>query len=151
MIALPRVRGLIRNVPTPFSTEPGNGNLLGNLLGTVDSIIDVNQINAALNNVLGATVDLLNSVDLAVNGVGSGVFDTAPVATTQILELFVAPVHLNLLGARVDTSPIRLSINATTGDGLVLGNVLTALSTRRFLTSSTCPSSTAACSNCSPT
>ena len=114
-------------ITATISAEPGDGNLLGNLLGTVDSIIDVNQINAALNNVLGATVDLLNSVELAVNGVGAGVFDTAPVATTQVLELFVAPVQLDLLGAHVTTSPIRLSISAQAGDGLVLGNVLTAL------------------------
>jgi hypothetical protein len=114
-------------ITATVSAEAGDGKLLGNLLTTVDSIIDVNQINGALNNVLGATVDLLNSVELAVNGVGSGVFDTAPVATTQVLELFVAPVHLNVLGAHVDTSPIRLSIQAEAGPGRVLGNVLTAL------------------------
>jgi hypothetical protein len=114
-------------ITATVSAEVGDGNLLGNLLGTVDSIINVDQINAALNNVLGATVDLLNSVELAVNGVGAGVFDTAPAATTQVLEVFVAPVKLDLLGARVTTSPIRLSITANAGDGLVLGNVLTAL------------------------
>jgi hypothetical protein len=114
-------------ITATVSAETGDGKLLGNLLGVVDGIVDMDQVGAALNNVLGATVDLLNSVDLAVNGVGSGVFDTAPVATTQVLELFVAPLHLNVLGAHVDTSPIRLSINAEAGEGRVLGNVLTAL------------------------
>jgi hypothetical protein len=114
-------------ITATVSAEAGDGQLLGNLLTTVDGIINVDQISAALNNVLGATVDLLNSVDLAVDGVAPGPFDTADVATTQVLELFVAPVHLNVLGAHVDTSPIRLSINAQAGQGLVLGNVLTAL------------------------
>jgi hypothetical protein len=114
-------------ITATVSAEAGDGKLLGNLLSTVDSIINVDQINAALNNVLGATVDLLNSVELSVGGVGSGVFDTAPVAATQVLELFVAPVHLDLMGAHVTTSPIRLSITANAGEGLVLGNVLTAL------------------------
>ena len=45
-----------------------------------------------------------------------------------MLELFVAPVHLDLLGALVTTSPIRLSVSASPAHGLVLGNVLTALS-----------------------
>jgi hypothetical protein len=44
-----------------------------------------------------------------------------------VLNLFVAPVHLDLLGAVVDTSPITLTIQARTGEGLILGNVLTAL------------------------
>src|SRR4029079_6856483 len=79
-------------------------------------------------NVLGATVDLLNSASLAVDGVGSGVFDDAEPSATQVLELFVAPVNLDLMGAIVTTSPIRLSVSAQTGDGLVLGNVLTVLS-----------------------
>ena len=44
-----------------------------------------------------------------------------------MLDLFVAPVHLNLLGALVDTSPIHLTITATSGPGLVLGNVVADL------------------------
>lgn len=114
-------------ITVTISTETGDGKLLGNLLSTVDDILNVDPISEALNNVLGTTVDLLNSVELAVEGVGAGVFDTADVGTTQVLELFVAPVHLDLLGAHVTTSPIRLSISAQTGEGLVLGNVLTAL------------------------
>lgn len=114
-------------ITVTISAESGDGNLLGNLLNTIDSVIDVAPINNALNNVLGTTVDLLNSVDLTVAGVGDGVFDTGTTATTQVLELFVAPVQLDLLGAHVTTSPIRLSISAQSGDGLVLGNVLTAL------------------------
>ena len=41
--------------------------------------------------------------------------------------MFVAPVHLDLLGLVVTTSPIHLTITAHSGDGLVLGNVVTAL------------------------
>jgi len=44
-----------------------------------------------------------------------------------VLDLFVAPVHLNLLGALVDTSPIHLTITAHSGPGLVLGNAITSL------------------------
>jgi hypothetical protein len=58
----------------------------------------------------------------------SGPFSSAPVSTTEVLDVFVAPVHLDLLGAVVDTSPIHLTIKAHAGEGLVLGNVVSALS-----------------------
>ena len=114
-------------ITVKISAESGDGNLLGNLLSTVDDILNVDEISTALNNVLGTTVDLLNSVELSVDGVAPGALNTAEVASTQILELFVAPVHLDVLGAHVTTSPIRLSITAQAGEGLILGNVLTAL------------------------
>ncbi len=115
-------------ITVTVGAETGDGKLLGNLLTTVDQVLPLDEINAAVNSVLGVTVDLLNSASLAVTGVGSGVFDDATAATTQVLELFVAPVKLDLMGAVVTTSPIRLSISATSGPGLILGNVLTALS-----------------------
>src|SRR5207248_9863476 len=46
---------------------------------------------------------------------------------TSVLDAFVAPVHLDLLGLVADTSPIHLTITAHSGDGLVLGNVVTDL------------------------
>jgi hypothetical protein len=115
-------------ITVTVNADVGDGKLLGNLLTTVDQVLNLDQINSAVNNVLGATVDLLNSATLAVEGVGSGVFDNAAPSATQVLELFVAPVHLDLMGAIVTTSPIRLSVSAQAGDGLVLGNVLTVLS-----------------------
>src|SRR4029453_18294326 len=85
--------------------------------------------NNALNNVLGSVVDLVNGASLSVSGVDttSGSLSTAPVATTPVLDLWVAPVHLDLLGALVDTSPIHLTITAHSGEGLVLGNVVAEL------------------------
>ncbi|MDB5339473.1 MAG: hypothetical protein JWN70_5092, partial [Planctomycetaceae bacterium] len=114
-------------ITAAVTTELGDGNLLGNLLSNVSGLVDVGQINAALNNVLGTTIDLLNSIELNVAGVGTGTFDTAPTSVTQLLQLNVAPVHLDLLGVQVDTSPITLSISAEAGQGRVLGNVLTSL------------------------
>ncbi|MDB5384677.1 MAG: hypothetical protein JWM11_323 [Planctomycetaceae bacterium] len=114
-------------ITASVTTHEGDGKLLGNLLSNVSGLVDVSQINTALNNVLGTTVDLLNSIGLEVDGIGTGTFTTAPVSTTPLLNLAVAPVHLDLLGVQVDTSPITLSISAEAGDGLVLGNVLTSL------------------------
>jgi hypothetical protein len=47
-------------------------------------------------------------------------------ATTPILNLELAPIDIDLLGAHVDTSPICLEITATPGGGL-LGDLLSGL------------------------
>ncbi len=110
-----------------LSTQGGDGKLLGNLLNGITTLINVDSVGDALNNVLSATVDLVNSVSLLVDGVGSGSFDTAPAAVTPIVDLFIAPVHLDLLGLVATTEPIHVTITAHAGQGLVLGNVLTEL------------------------
>lgn len=98
------------------------------MLTTAANLLNLQGVGNALNNVLGSVVTLLDSSSLLVNGVGSGAFSSSnTTATTPVLDLFVAPVHLNLLGALVDTSPIHLTITAHSGNGLVLGNVVTAL------------------------
>ncbi|HEY1377933.1 MAG TPA: VCBS repeat-containing protein [Gemmataceae bacterium] len=116
-------------IDVTVSVQTGSGELLGNLLTVVSNLVNLQGVNTALNNVLGSVVGLLNSAGLAVNGLTdvTGPLSTAPAATTPVLNLFVAPVHLNLLGAKVDTSPITLTITANSGDGLVLGNVLADL------------------------
>jgi hypothetical protein len=47
-----------------------------------------------------------------------------PLSTTQILQLHVGEIHLDLLGLKVDTSEICLNISAQTGSGNLLGNLL---------------------------
>jgi hypothetical protein len=49
---------------------------------------------------------------------------TAAAAATPILDLQLAPIHLNLLGLKVDTSAICLDISAQPGPGNLLGNLL---------------------------
>lgn len=46
--------------------------------------------------------------------------------TCSVLDLQLAPIHLNLLGLHVDTSPICLEITATQGGG-ILGDLLCGL------------------------
>ncbi|HSV16127.1 MAG TPA: VCBS repeat-containing protein, partial [Tepidisphaeraceae bacterium] len=110
------------------STTAGDAKLIGNMLSSGQNLINTTQVNGALNNVLNTATDLVNTSPLSLLGVSSGAFDTAAPSTTQVMELFVAPTHLATLGAQIDTSPIRLSISAHAGNGLVLGNALTVLS-----------------------
>lgn len=108
------------------SADAGDGKLLGNLLTTASNLIDLQEAADALNEVLSATVGLLNSADLGIS-LGSGTFDNRVVATTDLLTLHVAPVHLDLLGALVDTNPIDVSISAQSGPGMILGNIVSDL------------------------
>jgi hypothetical protein len=110
-----------------IATQDGDGKLLGNLLGGIHTLINAEGVNRAINNVLSSVVDLVNSTSLSVDGVGTGTFDTASDSTTPLLDLFVAPVHLDLLGLVATTSPIHLTVMAHSGNGLVLGNVVTEL------------------------
>jgi hypothetical protein len=112
-----------------ISAQGGDGKLLGNLLGSISTLVNFPGVEAALNNALGTVVNLVNSVDLSLppGAVGSGVFDTGAPASTEVLDVLVAPVHLDLLGLLVTTNPIHLNITAHSGDGLVLGNVVTEL------------------------
>ena len=112
-----------------ISAQPGAGELLGNLLTDASNLLNIQGVNNALNTVLASVVSLVNSASLSVNGVSNsdaGLLD-ATAATTPVLDLYVAPVHLNLLGHLVDTSPIHLTITAHSGQGLVLGNVVADL------------------------
>jgi hypothetical protein len=110
-----------------ITAQSGDGKLLGNLLTAVSNLINLNGVNNAVNEVLANVVSLVNSVDLSVSGIGTGAFSSSSATTTPVLDLFVAPIHLDLLGAVVDTSPIHLTIRAHSGEGLVLGNVVKAL------------------------
>ncbi len=116
-------------IQVTVSAQPGQGELLGNVLTDASNLLNLQGVNNALNNVLGSVVTLLNSTSLSIAGVNttSGSLSNATAAVTPVLDLFVAPVHLNLLGALVDTSPIHLTITAQSGQGLVLGNVITDL------------------------
>ncbi len=79
-------------------------------------------------------VSLQNGVPVATGLLGSQAFTTplaittSPGATataTPILDLHLAPIHLDLLGLTVDTSEICLKVTAYGGPGNLLGNLLT--------------------------
>jgi len=50
-----------------------------------------------------------------------------PAVTTQVLNLHLGPINLNVLGLQVTTSQICLDVTATTGNGNLLGNLLSSI------------------------
>jgi hypothetical protein len=65
-----------------ISSTSGDGKLLGNLLTTVTTLVDLDSASRALNTILDSTVDLLNSADLNISGLGQGPLDTAQASAT---------------------------------------------------------------------
>ncbi|XVU28130.1 hypothetical protein ACQPZJ_14130 [Actinoplanes sp. CA-054009] len=95
-----------RFTPTEFADQGGDLMATGTLTGT-------------LTDSAGAAV---GTVDQAV---------TAPAfvaqATCRILDLTLGPLHLDLLGLTVDLNQVHLVVNAVSGAGNLLGNLLCAI------------------------
>jgi len=83
-------------------------------------------------------VGVNNGQLVALGKIGSQVFSlpltlsSTPAAANDptavpILHLRIDPIHLDLLGLKVDTSPICLDIGAQPGSGNLLGNLLSGL------------------------
>ena len=92
--------------PTRFSARDGNLLATGTLTGT-------------LTDSAGATVGTVTqtvSTPAAVT-----------LATCRVLDLVLGPLHLDLLGLVVDLNQVHLTINAQSGPGNLLGNLLCAI------------------------
>lgn len=111
-------------VTVTVSAQPGSGQLLGNLLTDAAGLLNVQGVSNALDNVLNSVVGLVNQSSLSVAGQSGS---TSVTSTTQVLDAYIAPVNLDLLGAIVTTSPINLVIQAHAGPGQALGNIVTDL------------------------
>jgi hypothetical protein len=81
------------------------------------------------NQPVSAPLDL--AATRAANGMAGGAGTNgvmaAPAATCDILNLVLAPLHLDLLGLNVDLSQVILTITAQSGAGNLLGNLLCAV------------------------
>lgn len=125
-----------------ISATPGDGNLLGNLLcgltGLLDPSapaltsaaapsLDTDAILGQLNDLFSSTTsDLLGQLNSLL---GSALTPTAADSSTDVLNLSLAPVDLNLLGLNVhldncDDGPVTVDIIAHQGSGKLLGNLI---------------------------
>lgn len=128
-----------------ISAQTGPGNLLGNLLGSVASLLDQgltldqflsglsptqqSDLSSGLSGLINGAFSAIGSPTDAATG-GTSVTSTG---TTQILNLSLGPVDLDLLGLQVeldncDDGPVTVAISAESGPGKLLGNLLGGLS-----------------------
>jgi len=90
--------------------------------GALVPIVINNVVNVAGNLLANASLGGTNFQIPLTLSVPAG---QAATSTTQILNLHLGPIDLNLLGLRVQTSEICLNITAQSGTGNLLGNLLT--------------------------
>jgi len=90
---------------------------------TVNSVNITGVANNALQLVANATTPNGTSVQIPLT-----LANVTPNAVTPVLNLTVGAIHLNVLGLKVDTSNICLRIDAASGPGNLLGNLLTDVS-----------------------
>ena len=69
-------------------------------------------------------VSHFGTVTTAVSSTTSAAAPTAAAAACSILHLVLGPINLNVLGLQVTTNQIVLDINAISGAGNLLGNLL---------------------------
>jgi len=132
-----------------ITAHQGPGNLLGNLLGGLSGLLDsagaatgtgaaagtstpltgtLTQLNSILNN-RRLLAGLDNVLGRETSHAGS---PTVTGPTTNILNLSIAPVDLNVLGLEVKldncaNGPVTVAINAAAGPGRLLGNLLSSV------------------------
>jgi len=92
------------------------------------SLLPINITSATLDAVTGAVNAVGTIGSQAFHLVGQLTLTQSPGTTTPILDLHLNAIHLDLLGLKVDTSDICLSITASSGPGQLLGNLLTDVS-----------------------
>jgi hypothetical protein len=127
------------------TAQPGSGNLLGNLLANIAHLLDQGQTG---QQILGSlTADQLNVLNTGLGSLLTGALSAigsptnaalggASVTTsngTQVLNLSLGPVDLNLLGLDVhldncNNGPVTVAIGAQGGPGKLLGNLINGLS-----------------------
>jgi len=109
-----------------------------NLASQVHVAVPLNITGINLTSITrNATTGALTAVGTLTGNLLGHAFTTplqvslTPPATANgvpVLHLQLNPIHLNLLGLKVDTSPICLNITAHPGPGNLLGNLLGGLS-----------------------
>ncbi len=136
------------NICLDITATPGPGNLLGNLLAGSGGLLNIlNTATTSLSGAVSSLNTLLNTATTTAGGtllgglsgllggatsqasVPTGGAAHSPQATTNILNLSVGPLNLNLLGLGVHldncaNGPVTVSVSAQRGPGNLLGNLL---------------------------
>lgn len=117
---------LTMGAPKAAHAQQGSGNLVITSVNLTNPQI-VNGVLRANGTVTGTLAGLpftTQITNFALRMIPDDL--TTPAVECSVLDLELAPIHLQLLGLHVDTSPICLEITATRGGGL-LGDLLCGL------------------------
>lgn len=111
-----------------ITAQPGKGLVLGNVVTDLANLfnpplpskLSIDDLNTKLGN-------LLTELNTQIPNVGNPTTPPVNLSNGQFLNLTVAPINLNLLGLELQTSPIQVNATNQTGNGDLLGNVVTTL------------------------
>lgn len=124
------IKQLLNQAGVSTGSVQGIGHVLKNVNGLNINITNVQLQNGGLvvsgmigNNPFTTTATLELPTAAAAGAMAAQVVN--PAAVTPILNLHLDAIHLSLLGLNVDTSNICVGINAQSGPGNLLGNLLT--------------------------
>ena len=109
-----------------ITAHSGDGLVLGNALAALANVfnpplpdtLDLDTLNAKLTTLLGQLND-------QIPGIAPAPVTPVTAMPGRVASLTVPPLDLNLLGLGLKTSAITVNATSQTGNGLLLGNVLT--------------------------
>jgi hypothetical protein len=131
--------GTIMLVPATASAAPPTGagitqSVTQGVAGVWSFVGNVNVTRVAVVNgqltAIGTLTGTLTNLAAPVTSTAVNQAFAVPLALTgtcSILDLTLGPIHLDLLGLVVDLNAIHLTINAQSGPGNLLGNLLCAV------------------------
>jgi hypothetical protein len=111
--------------PIPITGTTATGDIFSGTF-TPTAVAIVNGELAVVGTLTGTITDLLGNVIGTVNQT-----ITAPLAVTgtcSVLNLTIGPVDLNLLGLVVHLDTVHLTVDAQSGPGNLVGNLVCAVS-----------------------
>ncbi|HET7272933.1 MAG TPA: hypothetical protein VFI90_17810 [Rubrobacter sp.] len=138
-IAMPRASSALTTIKVPVEGKivdhPGMS-FKGRVVNpnvTYNAEKDILQVAGTLRGTLTKADGTTKSIDepfktRAVSSIGSAAAGAVTTqATCPILDLDIGAIHLDLLGLVVNLAPIHLNVDAISGTGALLGNLLCAL------------------------
>ena len=91
-----------------------------------DQVVAVGIVNGVLTDTSsGATSNVIRQVRVPLDTSSGGEVSTA--AVCEVLSLVLGPLNLDLLGLVIDLNQVVLNIDAVSGPGNLLGNLLCAI------------------------
>ena len=115
-------------VTVPISFAQSGGLLNGVFTITSFAVNSAGQLVA--NGTFTGTAVVGGVAQTVTDMPASTVVTAVPMASCQILDLTLGPLHLDLLGLVVDLNQVHLTITAQQGPGNLLGNLLNGTAPR---------------------
>lgn len=120
---------MLKNLPVTGTTVADVGGATGVFRGKVtitrfdyDEVTQTLLVSGEIKDEAGTVKQTFSRIPSKLTSQGA---PTAPVCS--ILDLDIGAIHLDLLGLVVDLAPIHLNVNAVSGAGNLLGNLLCAV------------------------